>query len=161
MGTTVLDAGPSSAPGVHLYAHCLAGQPGGVVVLAVNTERGAARELTIPMRGERYTLTSAPGLLSRSLELNGNPLALGKDGAMPALEGVPTQAGPVIASGGEHHVPGVRERGERQLPVTARSPMRRSRPRRRGSGLDTRGQTREDSLSCRGGQACPRPYRIR
>jgi hypothetical protein len=95
MGTTVLDAGPSSAPEVHLFAHCLAGKPGGVVVLAVNTERSAARELTIPMRGERYTLSSVQGLQARSVELNGNPLALGKDGALPTLEGVPTPAGQV------------------------------------------------------------------
>ena len=100
MGTTVLDAGPSPAPGLHVYAHCLAGKPGGVAVLAVNTERGAARELTMPMRGERYTLTSTQGLLARSVELNGNPLALGQDGAMPALEGVPTQAGQVALPAG-------------------------------------------------------------
>jgi hypothetical protein len=95
MGEAVLDAGPSPAPGVHVYAHCLAGKPGGVAVLAVNTDRGAARELTIPMGGARYTLTSARGLLAPSVELNGNPLALGPDGAMPALEGVPTPAGPL------------------------------------------------------------------
>jgi heparanase len=95
MGTTVLDAGPSPAPGVHVYAHCLAGKPGGVALLAVNPDRSAPREVTVPMRGERHTLASAQGLLAHRVELNGNALALGKDGAMPPIRGVPTQAGPV------------------------------------------------------------------
>lgn len=95
MGTTVLEAGPSPAPGVHVYAHCLAGKPGGVALLAVNTERSASREVAVPMRGERYTLASAQGLLAHSVELNGNALTLGKDGAMPPIRGVPTPAGPV------------------------------------------------------------------
>ncbi len=46
MGTTVLDPGPSAAPGLHLYAHCLRGQPGGVALLAINANagcRGACR----------------------------------------------------------------------------------------------------------------------
>jgi len=95
MGTTVLDAGASPAPQVHLFAHCLAGKPGGVAVLAVNTERSAALELTIALPGLRYTLSSARGLEARSVELNGKPLSVGKDDALPALEGVPTAAGPV------------------------------------------------------------------
>lgn len=95
MGTTVLDAGPAPAPGVHVYAHCLAGKPGGVAVLAVNTERGAARELSIPLAGRRYTLSSAQGLEARSVQLNGKPLSVGQDGALPALEGLPTPAGPL------------------------------------------------------------------
>jgi len=95
MGATVLDAGPSPAPGVHVYAHCLAGKPGGIALLAVNTDRSAPRDVTVPMRNERYTLASAQGLLVHSLELNGNALALGKDGAMPPIRGVPTPAGPL------------------------------------------------------------------
>lgn len=95
MGTTVLDAGPSPAPGVHVYAHCLAGKPGGVALLAVNTERGAPRDVTVPMRGERYTLASAQGLVAHTVELNGAALALGKDGALPAVRGVPMKAGTV------------------------------------------------------------------
>ncbi len=93
MGTTVLDAGPSPAPGVHVYAHCLAGKPGGVALLAVNTDRSVARDLAVPMRGDRYVLASAQGLLAHSVELNGSALALGKDGAVPPIRGVPTQAG--------------------------------------------------------------------
>ena len=34
MGTTVLDPGPSSGPGLHVYAHCLRALSGGVALLA-------------------------------------------------------------------------------------------------------------------------------
>jgi len=95
MGRTVLDAGPSPAPGVHVFAHCLAGKAGGVGLLAVNTDRDASREVTIPVRGERYTLASAEGLLSHVVQLNGKLLALAKDGAVPGTQGVPTSKGQV------------------------------------------------------------------
>ena len=93
MGTGVLHAGASPAPGVDLFAHCLAGTPGGVALVAVNTERGAARELALPMRGERYTLTSSAGLLSHAVELNGAALALDKGGNVPVLRGAAAPAG--------------------------------------------------------------------
>jgi heparanase 1 len=95
MGRTVLDAGPSPAPGVDVYAHCLADKPGGVAMLAVNTDRDAAHDLTLEVRGERYTLASAEGLLSHSVQLNGKTAAVGKDDVVPALRGVPTTRGPV------------------------------------------------------------------
>ena len=95
MGRTVLDAGPSPAPGVDVYAHCLAGKPGGVALLAVNTDRNAAHDLTLPIRGERYTLASAEGLLSHSVQLNGKTAAVGKDDVVPVLRGTPTPRGPV------------------------------------------------------------------
>lgn len=37
MGTTVLDPGVANGPGLHVYAHCLRGTPGGVSLLAINT----------------------------------------------------------------------------------------------------------------------------
>lgn len=83
------------APGVDVYAHCLGGKPGGVALLAVNTDRDASRDLTLPVRGERYTLASAQGLLSHSVQLNGKPLAVGRDGAVPGTQGIPTPRGRV------------------------------------------------------------------
>ncbi len=96
MGTTVLDAGVPAAPGVRVYAHCLANKPGGVAVLAVNTDRTASRALTVPMSGERYTLTSSEGLQSQHVELNGKRLVAGKDGDLAAIVGAPAQAGQVV-----------------------------------------------------------------
>ncbi len=93
MGTTVLDAGRSPAQGVHVYAHCLTGKPGGVALLAVHTNRGASQDIAVPLRGERYTLASAEGLLAHRIELNGKTLVLGKDGALPAIHGVAAARG--------------------------------------------------------------------
>ena len=58
MGTTVLNPGPSPSPGLHLYAQCLRGHPGGVALLVINTDRTAAQELAIPLLSNRYTLTA-------------------------------------------------------------------------------------------------------
>lgn len=87
MGTTVLDPGPSSSPDLHLYAHCLREQPGGVAVLAINAGKGAAQTLQIPAGAERYTLT-AKNLLDPTIDLNGKQLELGADDALPVLRGI-------------------------------------------------------------------------
>ncbi len=92
LGTTVLDAGPSSAPNLHLYAHCLAGHPGGVALLAINAGQTASHEITIPAKAERYTLT-AKELQSPTVELNGTTLKLGAHDALPAMKGTPSKAG--------------------------------------------------------------------
>jgi len=95
MGETVLEAGPPPLPGVHVFAHCLASRPGGVALLAVNTDRNASREIAVSRRGERYTLTSDGGLLAHGLRLNGKALVLGGDGAMPPFRASAQEAGPV------------------------------------------------------------------
>jgi hypothetical protein len=95
MGRTVLDAGQPPAPGLHVFAHCQAGAAGGVTILAVNADRTAAHDITLPVAGERYTLASKAGLLSHVVELNGAPLALDKDGRVPATRGAATKAGVV------------------------------------------------------------------
>jgi heparanase 1 len=89
MGTTVLDSGVPVGPGLHVYAHCLRGAPGGVALLAINTDRTAPRRLALPLDGERYTLTSgSDDLQSKTVRINGTPLALGADGESPAVEAV-------------------------------------------------------------------------
>ncbi|TAM66374.1 MAG: hypothetical protein EPN51_16510 [Mycobacterium sp.] len=92
MGPTVLDTGVPIQAGLHLYAHCLPGSRGGVSLLAINNDRSAARTLTLPTAAERYTLDAAP-LDNKSVRLNGQPLALGPDNALPTLAGAPTRAG--------------------------------------------------------------------
>jgi heparanase 1 len=94
MGTTVLDAGAAPDPGVHLYAHCLRGRPGGVAVLAINADREAAHALTTAMRSERYTLT-AKDLLGATVDLNDRELKLGAGDALPGMTGRPAPAGQV------------------------------------------------------------------
>lgn len=94
MGTTVLDARVPVEQGQHVYAHCLRGTPGGVAVLAINNDPAAPRTLTLPVEGERYTL-SAQDLQSEEIELNGTTLALGEGDALPAMEGEAFAAGEV------------------------------------------------------------------
>jgi heparanase 1 len=94
MGTTVLDAGPSPSPNLHLYAHCLRNQPEGVALLAINADRTASQELDVPTASERYTLT-AKELLDNKVELNGNELKPGSNGDLPQLMGKPQSPGRV------------------------------------------------------------------
>jgi hypothetical protein len=97
MGTTVLDAGASRAPGLHLYAHCLRGQPGGVALLAINTDQGESHSFELTAAAERYTLSvpSLKNLDDTRVQLNGTELKLGADDALPPLAGVPTGSGRV------------------------------------------------------------------
>ncbi len=94
MGPTVLDPGPSPAPGLHLYAHCLRGHSGGVALLAINTDRTVSQSFELPAESDRYTLT-ARNLEDKRVDLNGNELRLGADDELPRLAGVPTQSGRV------------------------------------------------------------------
>jgi len=94
MGRTVLDPGPSPAPTLHLYAHCLAGKSGGVALLAINAAETAAETLAIPLKAERLTLT-APELQGKIVQLNGRELSLGAGDSIPVLPGIPVKAGSV------------------------------------------------------------------
>src|SRR5665213_2303936 len=94
MGTTVLDPGVTNGAGLHVYAQCLRGTPGGVALLAINTDKTASRTLTIPMAGERYTLSS-DRLEGTRVQLNGTDLALGANDDLPSLAGVKAAAGAI------------------------------------------------------------------
>ena len=94
MGTTVLDPGPSPSPNLHLYAHCLRDQTGGVSVLAINADKEAGQTLQAPDGAERYTLTASEPM-SPTVELNGKQLQLGKGDAMPVLRGSAVHSGTI------------------------------------------------------------------
>jgi heparanase len=83
--------------GLHAYAHCLRGghAPGGVSVLAINTDTITSRPLTVPVGGRRYTLSSSSSgtLQDRRVRLNGNVLDLTANGDLPTLSGAPIAAG--------------------------------------------------------------------
>lgn len=95
MGTVVLESGVPTQHGLHVYAHCLRGTPGGVALLAINNDTDAARALRVPIAAQRYTLSSSAGLQSRSVRLNGTELALAVNDALPALTGEPIPPGDV------------------------------------------------------------------
>jgi heparanase len=97
MGTTVLDPGASPASSLHLYAHCLRGQPGGVALLAINTDQAASHSFELTTAAEQYTL-SAPSLKNLDdshVQLNGTELQLGTDDGLPRFTSVPTGSGHV------------------------------------------------------------------
>jgi heparanase 1 len=83
VGTTVLDAGPIR-PDLHLYAHCQPQAKGGVTIVAINTGT-TSRSLDLGGKAEVYQLT-ATELQSKTVLLNGAPLALGDKDAVPALK---------------------------------------------------------------------------
>src|SRR5206468_10266155 len=95
IGTTVLDAGASPSANLHLYAHCLRKQPGGVALLAINADRTASQELDVPVASERYTL-SAKDLMDNKVELNGRELKLESNGDLPQLTGKAQSSGSVV-----------------------------------------------------------------
>ncbi len=94
MGTTVLDAGAVATPGLYVYAQCLRDHPGGVALLAINADKTASRELTLPTASSRFTLT-ANNLMDTSVLLNGTELKLSPDGDLPTIAGVKMPAGKV------------------------------------------------------------------
>jgi hypothetical protein len=94
MGTTVLDSGVPIQKGLHVYAHGLRGTPGGVALLVINTDRDAARTLSIPTAGRRYTLSASP-LQSARVQSNGTELKLGAHDELPDLAGVSVATGDV------------------------------------------------------------------
>jgi hypothetical protein len=94
MGTTVLDAGKSPSPNLHVYAQCLRNHPGGVTLLVINADAKVVQSLTVPTASERFTLT-AQELTDKQVQLNGINLKLGADDALPELKG--TQHNPEMS----------------------------------------------------------------
>jgi hypothetical protein len=92
MGTTVLDPGVPVQAGLHVYAHCQRGTPGGVALLVINTDRDAPHSLGIANASARFTLDAA-NLLDATVRLNGNTLTLGPDDGPPPIAGVPASPG--------------------------------------------------------------------
>jgi heparanase 1 len=92
MGTRVLDAGVPIAMGLHVYAHCLRGTPGGVSLLVINNDRGAPHALMLPVASMRYTL-DATELSAIEVRLNGRALKLGAGDRLPPMQGDLTEAG--------------------------------------------------------------------
>jgi Glycosyl hydrolase family 79, N-terminal domain len=94
MGTGVLEPGAPLPAGLHIYAHCQRGAPGGVTLLVINTDRDASHTLQFGTDSERYTLEAA-GLQDAQVRLNGRPLALETGGELPRLQGVQASRGSV------------------------------------------------------------------
>jgi len=95
MGATVLESGISLQAGLHVYAHCLRGTPGGVALLAINNSRTQPTALDLPTPAEAYTLTAtAPD--ATQVQLNDQALLLRANDELPVLQGRRIPAGRVV-----------------------------------------------------------------
>jgi heparanase len=92
MGKTVLDVGVPRQAGLHIYAHCQRGMPGGVSLLVINTDRATSHELMLAGASLRYTLDAAD-LNDTEIRLNGRPLGLNARGGLPDIDGATVAAG--------------------------------------------------------------------
>jgi heparanase 1 len=94
MGTTVLDPGIPIREGLHVYAHCLRGTPGGVALLAINNSRTQATSIDLPIPADGYML-AARNLEEARVQLNGQELKLQGQDALSDLQGRSIPAGAV------------------------------------------------------------------
>ena len=92
MGRVVLDAGPSPVASLRLYAQCMKGHAGGVTLLALNLSRSDSQTVRLPIASTRYVMSS-PDLMSHTVQLNGQALALSASGDVPRLTGAATAKG--------------------------------------------------------------------
>jgi heparanase len=60
--------------------------------------------MTIPLAGDRYTLTAAD-LTATKVSLNGTELRAGSDGFVPSLKGDPVKAGTLHLAPASNHLP--------------------------------------------------------
>ena len=96
MGTTVLDPGLANGPGLHVHAHCLRGEPGGVALLAINMSRTQPVSVALQTSAERHTLAATGRELEDAhVRLNGEELALGTGDELPSMAGSRVPPGPV------------------------------------------------------------------
>jgi hypothetical protein len=86
MGVRSLDPNIGSSSGMRIYAQCMKNAQGGVSMLILNADKADAHALTLPVSGQRYTL-SAPDLLSKTVFLNGQELKIAADGKAPEYKG--------------------------------------------------------------------------
>ena len=86
MGTTVLASPKSPSPALRLYAHCQAGKPGGVTVMALNTGE-APQLLRLGGKGLAWTINGQP-VDTRSVLINGMAPGLDANGELAGLGGM-------------------------------------------------------------------------
>jgi len=92
MGATVLESGIPIRAGLHVYAHCLRGTPGGVALLAINNSRTQPASIELPTPAEQYTL-AAQEPEGTPVQLNGQELKPDANDELPELQAARIQAG--------------------------------------------------------------------
>ena len=94
MGATVLNPEAQADPSVRVYAQCMRAVPGGVALVAMNTDAKAKHSIAISTPVESYKLTS-DALTSNVVSLNGVVLRANEDGSLPALNNQHVEVGTI------------------------------------------------------------------
>ncbi len=92
MGRTCYASGEPIREGAHVYAHSRKDGKEGYVYLIINNS-SEATTVELPCQAEAYVLTGCEKMRSRVMCLNGKPLTLGQNDALPSLEGQKLPAG--------------------------------------------------------------------
>ena len=102
MGTTVYDAEEEIREGAHVYAHSRRDGKEGISYLVINNSMTEATTVELPKEADVYALDGQDGNIRAAvMTLNGKPLVLGEDDALPELSPVRVSAGTVtVAPGG-------------------------------------------------------------
>ena len=96
MGTTAYDSAEPVREGAHVYVHSRKDGKEGKVYLIINNSRTETTTVELPKDAERYTLAGQDGNVRATvMTLNGNPLVLGDNYALPELAPVAQTAGTV------------------------------------------------------------------
>lgn len=96
MGTTVYDSEEPIREGAHVYVHSRKDGKEGAVYLVINNSLTETTTVELPKDAWRYTLAGENGNIRASvMTLNGNPLVLGENHALPELKPVAQAAGTV------------------------------------------------------------------
>lgn len=98
MGDIVYDTGFKATEGAHVYAHSRKDGKAGVVYLVINNSTTDDTTVELPKDAERYTLSGDGKLRSRTMCLNGVPLALNDNDDVPEMLPVSQAAGTVALS---------------------------------------------------------------
>lgn len=87
MGTTVYDPGEPIRTGAHVFAHSRRDGKDGMAYLILNNSTTGTTRVELPKEAQRYTLAGWDGNLRAGvMTLNGTPLVLDRNNALPALQ---------------------------------------------------------------------------
>lgn len=94
MGPTVYDSAEPIREGCHVYAHSRKDGKDGKAYLIINNSKTDALQVELPRDAVRYTLAGEGGNMRATvMTLNGRPLVLGENYALPSLDGEAQPAG--------------------------------------------------------------------
>ena len=87
MGNTVYACENPNVEGAHVYCHSRKDGKDGYAYLVINNSLTDTTTLEIPTEAVLYELSGNGNMRSKVMYLNGNPLTLGENNALPALDG--------------------------------------------------------------------------